>query len=133
MSIGSRVLFNWPSVIQRVRLPAPGETVNSMSFVVPDSAKSVAIFVPDLAGTGTTLKIQSLTPTEFINAGGPQLWLDVSTFDLTDGTVELLDGIPENGVTTIPCTATGGGNLRFVSTADQSASPVTVHVIFNMD
>jgi len=126
-------IFNWPSVIQRVRLPAPGETVNSMSFVVPDAAKAMAVYVPDLAGTGTTPKMQGLTPTELIKAGGPQLWLDVSTFDLTDGTVAPLGGFPENAATTIPFSATGGGNLRFVPTADQSATPVTIHLIFNLD
>src|SRR5262249_15354642 len=104
-------IYNWPSVIERVRMPAVGQTVNSQSFVVPDCAKSIAIFCPDLAGTSTTMTLQSLSPTETVET--TEVWMNVSTFDLTDGSMEPIDGIPENACTVIPCSATGGGNQRF--------------------
>src|SRR5262247_4014380 len=124
-------IYNWPAAIERVAMPATGQTVNSASFVVPKGAKSFIIFVPDLVGVASTVKLQSLTPTVTVET--TEVWVDVGCFDLTDGTVELLDAIPENAATTLPTSATGGGNLRFVASADQSSVPSTIHVMFNFD
>ena len=123
-------IYNWPAAVERVLMPAVGQTVNSAPFVVPRGAKSMVIFVPDLTGVAT-IKIQSLSPTVTVET--TEVWMDVSCFDLTDGTMEALDAIPENAATTLPTSATGGGNLRFVASADQSAAPVLVNVMFNFD
>jgi len=50
--------------------------------------------------------------------------------NLADGSLVALDGITENKATTIPVTATGGGVLRFVATADQSSGATTIKVDF---
>jgi hypothetical protein len=108
-------------------LPASGGTVNSESFVVPRGATVMTIHVPDLVGVATTVLIQSLDPND------KTTWRTVGTFDATDGTTELLDAIPESQATALPVTATGGGMLRLVASADQSSAPVRVPVFFAME
>jgi hypothetical protein len=108
-------------------MPASGGTVNGDSFAVPRGAKVMTIHVPALAGDLSTLKIQSL------DLNDKTTWRDITVFDLTDGTFEALDGLPEGTVVTLPITATGGGMLRFVASADQSSAPVRIPVFFYME
>lgn len=123
--------FAWNGVIARPRMPASGETVNSQSFAVPRGAKLMTVHVPALTGTGATVKLETLSPTETVEA--TQVWDDISIFDLTDGSFEVIDGFVESTAVTIPISATGGGNLRFVASEDQSSAPVVIPVFFHFD
>lgn len=115
----------WDVIQAFVRMPGIGQTVNTESFSVPRIARSIALHIPALAGAAT-VKLQSLDPSNL----NSDTWRDVATYNLTTGATQLLTGIPGNQVTTIPTTATGGGNLRLVASADQSASPVNITVSF---
>ena len=126
----SGAVYPWNGIAVHTRMPAVGETVNGQPFAVPAGAKMMTVHVPNLAGTDT-LKIQSLAPSETVEA--TQIWTDVKVFDFTDGTVEALDGIPESTAVTFPISATGGGVLRFVSSADESGGVVTIEVFFTRD
>jgi hypothetical protein len=88
---------------------------------VPGNAVVLSIAVPALTGSAT-LKIQSLVFAQ--DDQQAEVWQDVSTFNLAVGTPVALSGIPDNATTTVPITATGGGVLRFVASADQSSAPV---------
>lgn len=123
-------VYAWNGLPVHTLMPASGETVNGTPFPVPAGAKVMTIHVPNLAGTDT-IKIQSLAPTETVEA--TQVWSDVKCFDLTDGTLEALDGITESTAVTLPISATGGGVLRFVSSADESGAPVSITVFFSRD
>ena len=126
---------HWPAQIARLRMPAVGDTVNSDYTAVPLGAKAVTIFVPDMTGATPTLKMQSLCPTESVEYDpvGSWIWRDITVFDLTDGTFEALDAMPENTCVVVPASAFGGGNIRFVASGDQSAAPTTIHLIWNLD
>ncbi len=108
-------------------MPATGGTVNSDSFPVPKAAISMAIHTPAAFAGGATVKLQSL---DHDTDQATEAWKDVQVFNLADGTFVALDGIAANLVTTLPITATGGGNLRFVASADQSGAPTTIKVDF---
>jgi hypothetical protein len=119
-------IYGWNTVPVNVAMPISGGTVNSAPFSVPMDAFSLAIHTPTSLG-GATVKLQSLDhDTDQVT----EVWRDVSCFNLADGTFTALDGIPENAVTTLPITATGGGVLRFVASATQAASPSTIKVDF---
>ena len=122
--------FAWNGINVHLRMPAVGETVNTQSFSVPGGTKVLQIHVPAMTGTGTVL-LQALAPTETVEA--TEVWRTVTVFDLTDGTFEALDGLPENTCVTIPVSATGGGNLRFVASEDQSAAVVFIEVFCSRD
>jgi hypothetical protein len=125
--------LSWNGVIERIAMPAAGETVNSEWFVVPRGAKSVQIHAPALAAA-QTMKIQALTPVDTVMNIPPAsyTWLDVSTMDLsTAGTLRPLNAIPKSAVTTIPVTALGGGVLRFVSTGTESG--LTIILFWSFD
>lgn len=124
-------VYPWNGIPVRPRMPASGETVNGQFFTVPGGSKMMTIHIPALVGTSATLKLQSLAPTETVEA--TQVWQDVVVFDLTDGTFEALDGMVESTTVTIPVSASGGGNLRFVASEDQSSVPVVVPVFFTRD
>jgi len=123
--------FAWNGIPAHLAMPASGETVNSQWFSVAAGTKVLAIHVPALVGTAATVKIQSLKPTETVEA--TQVWTDVSVFDLTDGTMELLDGLVESTTVTVPVSATGGGVLRFVASEDQSSVPSVIEVFQSRD
>jgi len=124
---------NWGGCqIVRPLMPAAGETVNGEWFPVPPMSKVMTIYCPDLVGAATTLKVQSLDPREDVTYGTPA-WRDVSTFNLAGGAPVALISIPESGATTVPTTATGGGVLRLVASADQSSTPVKIDILFLMD
>ena len=122
--------FAWNGLNVHLRMPVEGGTVNTQSFSVPGGTKVLQIFVPAMTGVGT-VKLQALAPTENVEA--TEVWRDVTVFDLTDGTFEALDGLPESTCVTIPVSATGGGNLRFVASEDQSAAPVFIEVFCSRD
>lgn len=122
--------FFWNGIAVHLRMPAVGETVNTQWFSVPDGTKVLQVFVPAMTGTGT-VKLQALAPTENVEA--TQVWRDVTVFDLTDGSFEAIDGLPESTCVTIPVSATGGGNLRFVASEDQSGAVVTIEVFCSRD
>lgn len=117
--------YGWNVVPGRSRLPDPRDPTGLISRPqsVPGAALVITISVPALVGSAT-LKIQSLViPLDDQQA---EVWQDVSTFNLNVGTAVALSGIPDNATTTIPVTATGGGVLRFVASADQSSAPVDI-------
>jgi len=122
--------FAWNGIAVNLRMPASGETVNTESFPVPGGTKVLQIFIPSMVGTGTVL-LAALAPTETVEA--TQVWRTVTVFDLTDGTFEALDGLPEQTCVTIPVSATGGGNLRFVASEDQSGTPSVISVFCSRD
>jgi hypothetical protein len=115
---------------ERPLMPIAGGTVNSEPFSVPKGAKSMAIHCPGLA-SNSTLAIQSLAPK--LDDQESDVWDSVFVFNLADGSTVHLDGIPEEQVTVIPTSATGGGRLRFVAADDQSGTPVRIPVAFNFD
>ena len=123
--------FAWNGIAVHLAMPASGETVNSQWFSVPGGTKVLVITVPALVGASATVKLQSLAPTE--TAEATQVWTDVSVFDLTDGTMELLDGLVESTCVTIPVSATGGGNLRFVASETQVSVPSVIEVFCSRD
>ena len=123
--------FAWNGISVIARMPAVGETVNGQPFAVPAGSKVATFHLPALTGTAATVKVQTLAPTETVEA--TQVWTDVSVFDLTDGTMEVLDGLVESTAVTIPVSATGGGYLRLVASEDQSAAVVNVVIFFSRD
>jgi hypothetical protein len=123
--------FPWNGIAARIRMPITGGTVNSEPFPVPAGSKVITFHLPALTGTAATVKLQTLAPTETVEA--TQVWTDVSCMDLTDGTFELLDGLVESTAVTIPVSATGGGVLRLVASEDQSAAVVTIPIWFSRD
>ncbi len=122
--------FSWNGVTARLAMPASGETVNTQWFQVAHGAKVLQIHIPAMVGTGTVL-LQALAPTETVEA--TQVWRTVTCMDLTDGTFEALDGMPENTIVTVPVSATGGGNLRFVASEDQTSVPSVIVVFQSFD
>ena len=119
----------WDGTGAHTRMPATGETVNGTRFSVPKGAKSMTINCPDLVGGATTIKLQALVYP--LDDQVADVWRDVSVFNLADGTLVALDGIPEAAATVLPISATGGGVLRFVASADQTSAPITIPVFFS--
>lgn len=120
--------YAWNGIVGRPLMPISGGTVNGEPFAVPERAHALVVHVPALVGSGATLKVQSLAPTEGVEL--TQTWADVRVFDTTDGSFELIDGLVESTTVTLPVTATGGGMLRFVASEDQSSASVVVPVFF---
>lgn len=119
----------WTGVPSYSSMPATGETVNSTAFAVPSGAHTMTVYMPALAGTGATCKLQALYPDD---STATEVWADVSCFDPATGTLVALDGILEGVVTTIPTALTGGGVLRFVASETQAGAPSTIKVTFHM-
>ncbi len=111
-------------------MPVTGGTVNSEIFVVPHGAKSMQIHIPAMVGTGTVL-LQALAPTETVEA--TEVWSTITVMDLTDGTFEALDAMPESTCVVVPISAVGGGVLRFVASEDQSSAVFNIIVFFSFD
>jgi hypothetical protein len=122
--------FAWNGIVVRPRMPVTGGTVNGEPFTVVRGAKVLQIHIPAMTGTGTVL-LQALAPTEIVEA--TEVWSDITVFDLTDGTFEKLDGLPESTCVTIPVSATGGGTLRFVGSEDQSGAAFLITVFQSFD
>lgn len=121
-------IYGDDAVPARVLLPITGGTVNSVPFTVPKDRLSMTVHVPAMTGTGATVKLQALFPSE--NDQVAESWADVSVFNLADGTFVALDGLVESTTVTIPVAATGGGVLRFVASETQAAAPITIGVTF---
>lgn len=119
----------WEGVGAFTTMPATGETVNGSRFSVPKGAKSMTINCPGLTGATATVKLQALAYPASDQVS--DVWRDLSVFNLADGSVVALDGIPEGAATVLPISATGGGVLRFVASEDQSGAPVTIPVFFS--
>ncbi len=124
--------LGWNGIQANVTMPTATDGTNSRPVAVPRGAKAVTIFVPALVGVASTLLIQSLTPDD---DGATEVWTTITVFDLTDGTFEALDALPESTVVTIPVSALGGGVIRFVASAAQTgaADAITIKLLFNMD
>lgn len=119
----------WTNVL----LPDATDGVNSREFAVPEGTKTLVIYVPALVGALSTLKIQTQSPKR--TDAETATWTDITVFDLTDGTFEALDGLPESTVVVIPASATGPGPLRFVANVAQTGAvdAITVPVLFGKD
>lgn len=120
-------------VWQNVTLPDSADGTDSQPFSVPRGAKVVTIVVPTLVGASSTVKLQVQSPA--VSADESASWSDLGVFDLTDGTREALDGIPEELSTTLPVSALGAGVLRFVASAAQTgaADAITIKLIWGFD
>jgi hypothetical protein len=105
-----------------VAMPAADETMNSE----PRGATTMRVHAPALAGTGATLKLQARNPVtrEFSDLLG---LLNNGTNAFAQVALPL---IVESTTVTIPAAWFGGGDLRFVASADQSSAPSTVDVAF---
>ena len=128
--------YGWDGIVARITCPESGDTVNSEPFTIPRGAKSVAIHIGANALGAITWSVEALTPVVDVDglARAAETWTAVAVFDLTDGSFEALDGIPESQVTVIPVTAFGGGGVyRFVASADISAEPEIITLVFGMD
>lgn len=121
----------WNGITFRSKMPATGETVNGQPFTVPRGAKVITFYVPALVGTGATVLLQTLAPTELVE--DTEVWVQVSVFNLTDGSFTVLDGLVESTHVTIPVSATGGGRLRLVASEDQTSSPSVIPIFFSFD
>lgn len=121
--------FNGTRIV--VRLPATGETVNSEKFAVPPGNKVVTVFVPAIEGVASTMKLQALTPNDVVN--DTQTWTDLTYFDIADGTFDAIDAFPESTVVSMPVSLMGGGILRWVASADTSAVPADIIMLFSRD
>jgi hypothetical protein len=104
--------------------------VNSVPYTVPKTAVAVTFHVPALAGTNTSLKVQTLFPAA--SDQDPEVWGDTSGFNTTNGTTQAASPIWEGFVTTMPIAFLGGGVQRLVASADQSGAPTTIGLIFHM-
>lgn len=124
---------SWNGIIEVVKLPTATNGTNSNPFVMPKGAKSLQIHVPALVGAAATLLIQALQPK--LQDNETDVWTGVTVFDLTDGTFEALDALPESTVVTIPATALGGGVFRFVASEAQTgaAEAIEVRIVWGMD
>lgn len=109
-----------------VLLPASGETVNSQGFNFPRGGIGLIVHVPTLASGGDTVKLQSLA--NQLDNVESETWRDVKVFNLADGSFTAIAALPSNSCTTLPLAAIGGGVFRWVASADQSASPVTIRM-----
>ena len=127
--------YGWDGSKVTVLVPESGQTVNGTPFTIPKGAKSMAIHIGAIAAGIITFKVQALDPVATVSGliRADETWRDVAIFDLTDGTTELLDAIPESQVTVIPVTALTGGVLRLVASADLSAEIQTIQITFGMD
>jgi len=123
----------WNSPYDIVYMPTLVNGTLSQPFSVPKGAKSVAIHVPTLVGVATTILIEALQPP--VSANVTEVWDEVFVFDLTDGTTEQLNAIPEEQVTTLPVTALGGGVFRFVASAAQTGAvdAISIYLVWGMD
>lgn len=118
--------YAWNGVVARPLMPAAGETVNGEFFTIAGGVKVITIHVPALAGAATTVKVQTLAPTETVEA--TPVWNDVQVFNLAAGGFIALAALAESTAVTIPVSATGGGTLRLVASADQSSAPVAIPI-----
>lgn len=119
----------WTGIPGAATMPATGETVNSTVFSVPGGAFAMTVYMPALAGTGASVKLQALYPND---STATEVWGDVSCFDPATGTLVAVDGILEGVVTTIPIALTGGGVLRWVASETQASATVTIKMLFHM-
>jgi len=126
-------IWAWDGPVGRITMPVSGGTVNSTPFPVPKGVKTMQVHVPALVGTGATIKLQALSPVVLVETAASEVWTDVVTMNLSDGSMVALDGLVESTCVTIPVSATGGGNLRFVASEDQSSVPSTIHIAYNRD
>ena len=120
----------------KVTIPTAVNGSDSRPFSVPQGAKVMMVFVPDLVGAGTTLKLQALAPQ--VDDVSTETWLDVGAFDLTAGGAGapiVIDQIPESACTTIPISAVGGGPFRFTASAAQTgaADALVIRLRFGQD
>ena len=121
---------------QEVLLPTETNGTFSRAFAVPKDAKALTLLVPDLVGAASTLLLQVADPsTREQSYDSSATWYGLGVFDLTDGTREALDSIPESAATTLPVSALGSGILRFVASTPQmgAVDAITVRLIWAMD
>jgi len=104
-------------------------TTNTQHFRVMKGAKSLTVFVPNLA-TSTAIKLQALTPLDDID--NTQTWVDLNLVNLTDCTLVAMS-FADNKTFTIPVTALGGGVLRWACADTQAVSPLTIYHHWNFD
>jgi len=119
----------------KVTMPTVVNGTDSRPFSVASGAKVMSVYVPDLVGAATTLKLQALAPQ--VDDVDAETWLDVATFNLITGANPpiVLDEIPELACTTIPVSATGAGPLRFVASVAQTgaADAISIRLRFGQD
>lgn len=98
-----------------------GSGANSSSFNIARATGAITFIVPALDGTATTVKIQGLDPLD------KSTWSDVYAYNPVDGTMNVIDGIPESQYTVLPASAIGTGTFRLVcADAQTTESSVTI-------
>ena len=117
--------------IDKVAMPISGGTTSSDTFKVPQGMKGVTIFMSTLA-TSASAKIQTLTPNE-PTVHTTQTWVDLETFNLSDGSLVALDGITSAHSVSMPTSALGGGILRFTAADTQAGAPTTIFLLWTRD
>jgi hypothetical protein len=121
-------IYGRDSLTGYVAMPLAGQTVNGAPFSVPKGAFAMTIHCPTLAGGPATLTIQALDPD---TDQASETWRTISA--ATGVTLVPLTAIAASGIAiTYQLAQIGGGVLRFVASADQSAAPITIKVSFHM-
>jgi hypothetical protein len=101
-------------------------TTASAPFSVPKAAHAMTVYFPT---NSTTFAIQGLVkPRDDQEA---EVWRTISV--AVGVTLTALSGITASAIAvTWPTSVIGGGVLRFLAAADQSAAPLTLQVVFHM-
>lgn len=104
-----------------------GTTSNSFDFEF--GAKTLQLHIP-IVSAGTTLALQATAPKTQENAA--DAWVTISVFDLSDGTLETLDGMGGVAaqVVIIPASATGPGPLRFLASGAQADGAISIKIAY---
>ena len=120
----------WDCVLDKVRMPIAGGTVNSEPLTVPHGAWAMTVHCPTTTGPAT-MSIQTLEPADDDQAS--ETWRNVSMSVTSAVTTTALTAITmSNLAITYPLSAIGGGQLRFVASQDQSGAPIFIRVVFHM-
>lgn len=109
---------------------ADAAITSTQSFKVPKGAKSVTVFVPDLA-TSTAIVPEGLTPNE-PTFHTTQTWKPLSIVNLTDSSLVTLS-FADNKTFTIPTTALGGGILRWTCADTQAGAPLNIYMVWHFE
>ena len=121
---------------EAVKLPDTANGANSRPFTPPRGAKTAVIFVPDLTGAATTVKLQALQP-QFGDQDA-EVWSDaVAVIFATGSSIGSMNlaGFLESTTYTLPIQGMGGATLRFVASVAQGATvdAFTIYVIWGID
>ena len=123
-------VYRFPNPPQKLTVgTSPGSTTSSEPFIVPQGMKVVTVFFPDFA-TSTAVVLEALTPLADVESS--QTWVAVQITKL-DTITAVAMSFADNKTYTLPCTALGGGILRWTVADTQASSPVNIYMIYSRD